>query len=187
MSAEPPDAYWSSRLNRDFSLRGTGHIAYSEGYNAWMYRAKGRALRRALRHVRPTPDALDVGVGTGWCLDVLHGMGARINGCDIVEESIDRASERFREGEFFRVDISSERIPKEAASYDLVTALDVLYHVVDDAGWEQAVREIARVLRPGGILIATDGLGAVDRRPPSMSTSAAKRAGQPKQHARGLM
>ena len=165
MSVEPPDAYWSNRLSREFSLRGTGHIAYSEGYNAWMYRAKGRALRRALRRARPTPDALDVGVGTGWCLGVLESMDARVDGCDIVEQSIQRASEQFPEGSFFQLDISTDPIPKEAASYDLVTALDVLYHVVDDEGWERALREFARVLKPGGVLIATDGLGSVDRHP----------------------
>jgi SAM-dependent methyltransferase len=43
-------------------------------------------------------------------------------------------------------------LPFREASFDVVTSFDVLYHrwVEDDAA---AVRELARVLRPGGVLL----------------------------------
>ena len=53
-----PEAYWSERLDGEFNLKGTGHIGYSRGYNRWLYRAKGRALRRALKSVNPMPSNL---------------------------------------------------------------------------------------------------------------------------------
>jgi SAM-dependent methyltransferase len=43
-------------------------------------------------------------------------------------------------------------LPFRDATFDVVTALDVIEHIADDAA---ALGEIARVLRPGGILVAT--------------------------------
>ena len=48
--------------------------------------------------------------------------------------------------------LESERLPFADSSVDLITALDVLEHIEDDRA---TLREIRRVLRPGGILLAT--------------------------------
>jgi SAM-dependent methyltransferase len=47
---------------------------------------------------------------------------------------------------------SIEAIPADAASFDVVLCLQVLEHVPDPA---QAVRELRRVVRPGGVVLAT--------------------------------
>ena len=49
-----------------------------------------------------------------------------------------------------RADI--RRMPFPDGCFDVVTAMDVVEHIDDDAA---AMREIARVLRPGGALLAT--------------------------------
>jgi SAM-dependent methyltransferase len=46
--------------------------------------------------------------------------------------------------------VTSEKMPFESNSFDLVTALDVIEHIEDDLG---AMREIYRVLKPGGVLM----------------------------------
>ena len=33
--------YWDTRLERAGGLRGVGHLADSDSYNYWLYRAKG--------------------------------------------------------------------------------------------------------------------------------------------------
>lgn len=160
-----PNEYWSARLAREFNLRGTGHISYSERYNAWLYRAKRRALRRGLRGLRPPLDALDVGSGTGWAVPELLRLGTRLEGCDIVEESVRRLGERFPDCTFFRLALGAEPIPRPDSSYDLVIALDVLYHLPSDPEWEAGLAELARVLRSHGRLVVTDGFGDEDRAP----------------------
>ena len=47
---------------------------------------------------------------------------------------------------------SAEKLPVRAAALDVVVALDVIEHLDDD---RLALREMLRVLRPGGVLLAT--------------------------------
>ena len=50
-------------------------------------------------------------------------------------------------------DADATRLPFEDASFDAVLSFIMLHHVID---WEQALAEIARVLRPGGLLAGYD-------------------------------
>jgi SAM-dependent methyltransferase len=159
MSEYRPAEYWSRRLEREFNLRGTGHLQYNEAYNAWLYRAKRRALNRAMRCAGRPSSALDVGSGVGWVVAELLGRGLDVEGCDIAPVAVDGLRRRFPERSFFQLALGDEAVPRPEASYDLVTALDVSYHITDDARWRLAVAEIGRVLCPGGSLIVIDGLG----------------------------
>jgi SAM-dependent methyltransferase len=160
-----PAEYWSERLAGQYDLRGTGHLSYSRGYNEWLYRAKRRALRRALRPVPPGAAVLDLGSGTGWVVQELLAAGLRVEGCDIAALAVERLRERFPQATFFQAALGTDPLPRADGAYDLVTALDVMYHVTDDATWEAALREAARVMRLGGLLVTSDGLGREDRMP----------------------
>lgn len=160
-----PAEYWSERLAGQYDLRGTGHISYSRGYNEWLYRAKRRALRRAIRPVAPGAAVLDLGSGTGWVVQELLAVGLRVEGCDITALAVERLRERFPQATFFQTALGADPLPRADGAYDLVTALDVMYHVTDDAAWEAALREAERVLRQGGLLVTSDGLGREDHMP----------------------
>jgi SAM-dependent methyltransferase len=162
-----PASYWSDRLAGQYDLRGTGHLAYSAGYNDWLYRKKRNALRRALRPLQPGARALDLGSGTGWVVQELVRAGARVEGCDIAELAVERLRERFPEATFFQTTLGAEALPYDDGSFEVVTALDVMYHVTDDDAWLRATREAARVLRPGGLFVTSDGMGKADRVPRS--------------------
>lgn len=93
-------------------------------------------------------DVLDVGCGTGGMLRALERFG-RVTGLDYSEDALRFARARDRAA-LARGSVG--RLPFAGESFDLVTSFDVLYHlgVNDDV---EALREIARVLRPGGILL----------------------------------
>jgi len=160
-----PKEYWSARLSSEFNLRGTGHICYSEGYNRWLYRAKARVLRRGLRGLPRPARALDIGSGSGWVVDQLLAWGADVEGCDVAEVAVERLRQTRPAATFFAAEWGRAPLPRPDSSFDLVTLLDVAYHVVDDDQWAAGVGDVARILRPGGRLIVTDAFARGDADP----------------------
>src|ERR1700730_8400269 len=71
----------------------------------------------------------------------------KAKGIDVDEEAVGYCRKR---GLLDVYQGGAESLPFEDGSFDLVTALDVLEHLDDDA---LALREIGRVLRPGGCLL----------------------------------
>jgi SAM-dependent methyltransferase len=90
---------------------------------------------------------LDCGCGTGHNLTLLGRYG-RAAGFDLTATGLDLA--RQRGAPLARASIT--HIPFRDAAFDLVTSFDVLQYVEDDAA---VMREIARVLAPGGTAIVT--------------------------------
>jgi SAM-dependent methyltransferase len=160
-----PAEYWSRRLAEHFDLRGTGHLSYSPLYNRWVYRRKRRILGAALEDVAAVDPALDVGAGTGWAVHELLKLGADVEGCDLTDVAVARLGERFPGSAFFRCELGTDPLPRSEAAYNLVTMLDVAYHITDDDRWARAVHEVARVLRPGGGLLVTDSFALEDSAP----------------------
>jgi len=95
-------------------------------------------------------NALDVGCNVGYFTTTLLNKARRVCAIDIDNDSIKAARERYSEIDF-KVS-SGETIPYEDDFFDLVVMSDVLEHTQDDEG---VIKEVSRVLRPGGILIIT--------------------------------
>lgn len=94
---------------------------------------------------------LDVGCGTGGNLQAMSGFG-QTHGLDINPIAIDLA--RLRPLPCL-TQASGLAVPYPDATFELVTIFDVLYHrwIINDA---TALRELHRVLKPGGWLLLTD-------------------------------
>lgn len=160
-----PAEYWGRRLAAAYNLRGTGHVVYSEAYNRWLYRRKRAVLRRALAGMPAGARALDVGSGTGWVVGELLRAGAQVEACELVPEAVARLATDFPDVSVFPHALGAEALPRPDGSFELVTLVDVAYHLTDEAAWETGLRELARVLRPGGRLVVTDALGDAGARP----------------------
>lgn len=90
-------------------------------------------------------DILELGVGTGLNLPA-YGADARVIGVDVDLDLIRRARSRGAQ----TIVGDGERLPFPDATFDYVTSALVFCSIPDPA---QALREVARVLRPGGRLI----------------------------------
>ncbi len=159
-----PKEFWDRRLSEHFDLRGTGETGLSLAYNRACYALRREVLERALRGAGVDPrgrDVLDVGCGTGFFTAYYLERGARVTGVDIAPTAVERLRGRFPGARFVLADVGAEDLE---GTWDLVNAFDVLYHIVDDARWEAAVRRLGTATRPGGTLLVTDtfaALGAV--------------------------
>jgi 2-polyprenyl-3-methyl-5-hydroxy-6-metoxy-1,4-benzoquinol methylase len=108
-------------------------------------------------HLRAGLDVLDVGCGPGTITVDLAGRVApgRVLGLDVSAAPLDEARElAAREGvaaEFSVGDVYALDLPDD--SFDVVHAHQVLQHLTDPVA---ALREMARVCRPGGLLAVRD-------------------------------
>jgi SAM-dependent methyltransferase len=120
------------------------------GASHWWFRGRRRLFARLLARLRPDTGwrVLEVGAGTGANLPVLTGIGAgRVFACDVSVEALRHLQDR---AILTRADAT--QLPFGSGTIDVVLAADVVEHLDDDA---RALREFARVLRPGGHLILT--------------------------------
>ncbi len=101
--------------------------------------------RDVTRHFAADAEILDVGCGSAWLADHF----ANYTGVDGAPEAVAAAHERGRAAALVNVE---EGLPFEDSSFDGVILKDVLEHL-DDA--VAAVREVRRVLRPGGQVFAS--------------------------------
>ena len=108
----------------------------------------------------PGESVLDVGCGTGSLAIVAAqqvGPTGRVVGIDPSPEMIDRAKSKARRR---KVDVDFEvawaqALPFPDASFDVVLSTVMLHHI-PRAGREDALREVRRVLKPTGRLVAID-------------------------------
>lgn len=157
-------SYWQQRLTAKWSIEGVGQAQYSAAYNRWLYRAKADALRAALASL-PPGTALDVGSGIGWVLRELLAGGWETRGCDIAPVAVERLKAELPSVPVTVTDVAIDELPADPESLDLVTAMDVVYHVVDDNGVDHFASELAKVLRTGGHFVFSDTFGTHDESP----------------------
>jgi SAM-dependent methyltransferase len=120
----------------------------------WWFVGRRRLLLKLLGRVfRPADsdarrEILDVGCGTGTMLQHLSAYG-NTTGADADAEAVYFCRKRGLENV---LQLTDATLPFEPGSFDLVTVLDVLEHIDDDLGM---LREVFRVLKPDGLLLAT--------------------------------
>jgi SAM-dependent methyltransferase len=93
---------------------------------------------------------LDLGCGEGRLTRDLRDRGHRVVGVDVAPSMVAAAQAADPEGEYIEADAAA--LPFDNGTADLAIAFMTLMDMDDMAG---AVHEIARVLEPGGALVAT--------------------------------
>ena len=122
------------------ALRGEPSYVWRAGQQ----RRLERIVHAAGERIRGT--ILENGCGVGMYVEHLAPFGGKIFGLEYDFERAAQAGARSRG----IVNAAGERLPYPDASFDLILNHEVLEHVADDA---QAVREMVRVIRPGGRIV----------------------------------
>jgi len=132
-------------MERDFELQT--HRAEDRH---WWYRGRRNVIERVIADLRLPARAriLDAGCGSGRNMVELTRHGT-VTGVELSDASIDLARARGA-GEVIAGSVL--QMPFDGDSFDLSVCLDVIEHLEDDL---DALRELRRVLAPGGSLLVT--------------------------------
>ncbi|HSH37908.1 MAG TPA: class I SAM-dependent methyltransferase [Chthoniobacterales bacterium] len=117
----------------------------------WWYRGLRRHVVDSIDPPHPAFKLLDAGCGTGGMLSYVRARfpEAALTGLDFGERALELTRQRNLGAEL--VQGSTDQLPFADAAFAVVLSLDVIVlHGIDD---QQALRDMHRVLRPGGQLI----------------------------------
>lgn len=130
------------RLLQATALAERDHFWF-RGFRRFMAPLLAEAVRG-----RKSPTILDCGCGTGNNLQLLRRYGAAF-GIDLTWTGLAFARRR---GEHAVARATAASLPFPGAVFDVVTSFDVIY-ALDDATESATIREMFRVLKPGGCLV----------------------------------
>ena len=94
-------------------------------------------------------DVLDIACGEGYGSHLMSNVAASVVGVDISPEVVAHACKKYGDKVTFSVGSCTD-IPLDDASVDVVVSFETLEHLAEH---ELMLKEVKRVLRPGGILI----------------------------------
>ena len=118
----------------------------------WWFLGRRRLFLRVLEQQFPPAyrpiDLLDFGCGTGAFLEHLERFGT-VSAVESDPSAVAFCHARGRAE--VKLVPAGAPLPFEDGAFDLITSLDVIEHIDDDVA---ALRELRRVLRPGGRLLA---------------------------------
>lgn len=154
--------YWEEQHRADDSLNAVGWAGLGRAFNGWMYAVRRRVIRRVVpAHVSlgQGTHVLDMGSGTGFYLDLWRELGAgQIEGSDLTENATRRLRASRPGVPIHHCDLGGDPGQLPQRRFDVVSAMDVLFHIVDDAAYQRAIANLAGLVRPGGHVVLTENL-----------------------------
>jgi len=139
-------------VDEGFDLASYARLGDIEDDHFWFVTRNEMIAWLVRRFAAQTGRALEIGCGTGYVLFALRKAlpSAQLSGSEL--HSLGLAYARQRHGQAIELFQMDARHSGLSDVLDLIGAFDVLEHIADD---RRVLDEIYRMLRPGGVLIAT--------------------------------
>lgn len=129
--------------------RAAGYYDATRGFPPGVEDRVAELLARA-GALGPASRVLEVGIGTGRIALPLAARVGAVFGVDLSAPMLARLREKTGERAVFPARADAARLPFRDAAFDAVVGVHV-FHLIP--AWRDVLREVARVLRPGGRLL----------------------------------
>lgn len=159
-------SYWQERHQKT-DLSTVGYIGLGLPFNYWMYRVREKVFNRVVLSEKidlKKVKVLDIGSGSGFYIRNWQNLGVKnITASDFSTNALKQIKKTFRNVITLELDITAP-LPKNLVKFDIISAFDILYHIVDDKKYNQAIKNIHKLLKPGGIFIFSANLPSKTQR-----------------------
>ncbi len=155
------ETYWNERFKKEYSLRGVGDISFDVNFNNILYQIRSFVFKLILKKLKlenKDIKILDIGSGTGFYVKHWLELGYKnVVSSDISDVAVENLKKNFSSIKVIKFDITEKKLPfDQSERFDVISVIDVLFHIVDENEYINAIQNISKLLKPGGYLIASE-------------------------------
>ena len=161
-------SWWDERFYGASVLdRNTISNSIDEYATAYHYASVELIIAKELFNLKDeikTDNILDVGSGAGHWIDFYRRIGGKnLIGLDVSEKVISALREKYAGQEVRLLNgVVADLQKKELGELDIVNAIGVMFHIVDDVEWRSSLTIFHSSLKQGGVLIVGGHFGLLD-------------------------
>ena len=133
-----------------------GHMAFCAS-DEWRRTVRDTILPVALQGVALGADAIEIGPGPGFTTDVLRTLTSHLTAVEVDEGLAAALAERIGDGNVEVVVGDAAALDFPADRFTGAASFHMLHHIAPATQQDRVLAELARVLVPGGVLVAADG------------------------------
>jgi trans-aconitate methyltransferase len=163
------ESYYSALARQEFSDRVTVGPKVNPLHSKYHYNAVENSIIRGLLRCRveEKPAVFDLGSGAGHWIDFYRDTFAAryVCGLDISKTCIDKLRDKYRHTDGVSImegDIADKSFRLDR-KFDIVNAIGVVFHIVDDRLWLQALINMRDLLEDGGQMIIGGEFGLISQ------------------------
>jgi SAM-dependent methyltransferase len=147
--------YWDKMAEKGPDRSVMDHNDRRGHKNKYLAYLRDHAILNSLKDVPPSAGILDFGCGTGNISRMLCENGYNPVGVDISLELLRHTRDQSRDDCLF-VQYDGQHLPFPSNYFNACVTHEVLIHLTDNELLSQCLKEIIRVVKPGGLLIAVE-------------------------------
>ncbi len=152
--------YWNNLVGAKMRLQEVGWPQWTEAFNKARYDFVAKQTVQQLQLPAAPKKILEIGCGIGFWTNIITQLypNATYTGVDISHHAIANLQQQYAQ----QVNISFQLLDITTANallqneYDVVICMEVLLHITDTNGWQQAVANICKSLQPNGIFFMSE-------------------------------
>ena len=107
---------------------------------------------------------LDIGSGTGHWIDFFREtyLSGQVIGVELVPQMAEHLRRKYGDDvQIIEADVAESPLPVD--NVDIVSAIGVMFHIIDDARWHRTIGHLATTLKPGGLMLVGGDFGPETR------------------------